>query len=410
MAVGQGFSKVATSGSVFHYDTGDVINSFKGKPTTNLLLDIGYTYGTQNQPYFKSSYGTEYDIIPGLGGPVLVNYCNFFNDYNGGSGNCCPSVFYFGNFTVSPSTIYTYQLIYKTPDGYANANYMYHYEFGPGGYVTEYGLWSDTRTQDLGNGWVHAWGTFTSNAATNYFQTYLFHYQYTQTKIQIAGVMLTQGDVIIPPRQFISVNTTRSNTQGLLDLTSNYTVNLANISFNSLGMLAFDGTNDYINISPFSLNPNTNGFTYETILNSAITNPSYSTWKNLVGMGGGSNVYGILVEADTRGYRLDVPDTSGNRIGVTTGINIPANTNIHIVWSWENGVFKFYENGVLQVNSNQGAYSAPNITGIAFGTGINVSNGYWNGNQFVNKIYNRALTAGEVTQNYNHYKTRFNLP
>ena len=29
MAVGQGFSKVATSGSVFHYDTGDVINSFK---------------------------------------------------------------------------------------------------------------------------------------------------------------------------------------------------------------------------------------------------------------------------------------------------------------------------------------------------------------------------------------------
>ena len=410
MAVGQGFSKVVTSGSVFHYDTGDIINSFKGKPTTNQLLTVGYTYGTTNDPYFKSSYGTEYDIIPGMGGPVLVNYCNFFNDYNGGSGACCPSVFYFGNFSVTPNTTYTYQIVYKTPDGYANSNYMYHYEFGPSGYVTEYGLWDSSRTQDLGNGWVHAWGTFTSNANTNYFQTYLFHYQYTQTKIQVARISLTQGDTVIPPRQLLAPTVSRSNTQGLVDLAGNYTVDTSNISFNSSGMLAFDGTNDYITISPFSLNPNTNGFTYETILNSAVANTSYGSWKNLVGMGGGSNVYGILVEADSRGYRLDVPDTSGNRIGVTTNINIPANTNIHIVWSWENGVFKFYENGVLQVNSNQGAYSAPSITGVAFGTGINVSNGYWYGNQFINKMYNRALTASEVKQNYNHYKTRFNLP
>jgi hypothetical protein len=212
--------------------------------------------------------------------------------------------------------------------------------------------------------------------------------------------------------QYISqyTPTSRSNTQSLLALAGGNSVSVADVSFNSNLQITFDGTNDHITISSFSLNPNTNGFTYETILTSAVANTSYGSWKNLVGMGGGSNVYGILVEADSRGYRLDVPDTSGNRIGVTTNINIPANTNIHIVWSWENGVFKFYENGVLQVNSNQGAYSAPNITGVAFGTGINVSNGYWYGNQFVNKMYSRALTAGEITQNYNHYKTRFNLP
>jgi hypothetical protein len=33
-----------------------------------------------------------------------------------------------------------------------------------------------------------------------------------------------------------------------------------------------------------------------------------------------------------------------------------------------------------------------------------------NGYLPVVKIYNRALTAGEVIDNYNHYKTRFNLP
>jgi hypothetical protein len=33
----------------------------------------------------------------------------------------------------------------------------------------------------------------------------------------------------------------------------------------------------------------------------------------------------------------------------------------------------------------------------------------WAGNIYIFKIYNRALTAGELTRNYNHYKTRFNL-
>ena len=35
MAVGTGYSKVATSGLVFAYDTGDSFNSYKGEPTTN---------------------------------------------------------------------------------------------------------------------------------------------------------------------------------------------------------------------------------------------------------------------------------------------------------------------------------------------------------------------------------------
>ena len=35
MAVAQGYGKTVTSGSVFAYDTGDTVNSYKGKPTTN---------------------------------------------------------------------------------------------------------------------------------------------------------------------------------------------------------------------------------------------------------------------------------------------------------------------------------------------------------------------------------------
>ena len=424
MAVGQGFSKAVTSGSVFWYDTGDMINSFPGKFGTNILAGIIRNYNGAGQDtysngkLFRWNGYTETVNIPALGNRT-VESVEIYNVYSGygddGNFNCCPSLFNYSNgwlnTPLSGSTVYMYEIVYKCESGYTNPNYMYHYEFrADNTYNTEFGVHDNSRRISLGDGWYYAWGEFTTQPTTakGYFGLWYYYYN-VPDKVSIASISLQQGNSILPPRQIIPTNTTRTTTQSLIDITGNYTIDTSNISYDSSGMLAFDGTNDYINVSPFSLNPNTNGFTYETILNSTITNTSYSTWKNLVGMGGGSNVYGILVEADTRGYRLDVPDTSGNRIGVTTGINIPANTNIHIVWSWENGVFKFYENGVLQVNSNQGAYSAPNITGIAFGTGINVSNGYWNGNQFVNKIYNRALTAGEVKQNYNHYKTRFNL-
>ena len=394
MAVGQGYSKVVTSGSVFHYDTGDVVNSFIGKPITNQLLAVGYTYGTQNQPYFKSSYGTEYDIIPGLGGQVLVDYCNFFNDYNGGSGACCPSVFYFGNFSVSPSTVYTYQIVYKTPDGYANANYMYHYEFGPGGYVTEYGLWSDTRIQDLGNGWTHAWGTFTSNAATNYFQTYLFHYQYTQTKIQIAGVMLTQGDTIIPPRQFIPVNTTRTATQGLLDLTSTYTIDLSNISFDSTGNITFDGTNDFIdtNFPAMTINnPTIEAVVYRSTTTgryeAIIQNNTASDDALYVYPGGGLGYWpcalsSLAVPTGQWSY-VAVSYDGTNLIFCVNGTTQTITTTCADITDWD----------FLRI----GAYSA--------GDGER-----WIGKIAVSKVYNRPLTVGEFKQNYNHYKTRFNLP
>lgn len=175
------------------------------------------------------------------------------------------------------------------------------------------------------------------------------------------------------------------------------------------GAIILDGTDDYVNISSFSLNPNTSGFTYDAIITSTTVNTSYPGWRVLVGMGGGSNFYGILVEGDTRGFRLDVPDTSGNRIGVTTNINIAANTNTHVTWSWLNGLFKLYINGTLQSTSNQGAYSAPSMTSIRFGTGVNVSNYTWYGNQYSVRMYNRVLSDLEILQNYNAQKSRFGL-
>jgi hypothetical protein len=126
-------------GLVLHLDAAN-IKSFKGESTTNLLTAINYSYGTVNDTYFKTNYGSEIVNIPSIAGNITANYCNIYNDYAGGSGNCCPPLFGFGDITVSPSTTYTYQIIFKTATGYYNSNYMYRYEYNTNTYITEGGF------------------------------------------------------------------------------------------------------------------------------------------------------------------------------------------------------------------------------------------------------------------------------
>jgi hypothetical protein len=266
--------------------------------------------------------------------------------------------------------------------------------------VTEYGLWDSSRTQDLGNGWVHAWGTFTSNANTNYFQTYLFHYQYTQTKIQVARISLTQGDTIIPPRQLLAPTITRSNTQGLLDLTGNTTLDVTNASFNSTGLLTFDGTNDFVDTNRTDLVTGTNPFTIEAV---SKNNSGYGAIIGNYGPGYTSNSIWVFAGGLylNGGYGY-VNNWGSGRINGTH----------HIVCVREaDGTFKTYFDGVLDVSNNPGSIAnIPANINWRIGSDVNaIGSEPFNGDIYVAKVYNRALTAGEVKQNYGHYKTRFNL-
>jgi hypothetical protein len=402
MAVAQGYGKIVTSGSVFAYDVGDTRNSYRGKPTTNLLTAI--SKGNTNQALFKILPGTEVKNVPGMG-TRTVEYVDVYNDYNGGSGNCCPAPMHFGDFTVTPSTEYTYQIIYKTSTGYAHPNYMYHYEYNGGTYVTEYGLWNGSRQTDLGDGWKHAWGTFTSNASTNRFICYLFHYEYgTQNRIEVAGVMLTQGNAILPPNQFIPINTTRSATQGLLPLVGNSTIDLTNVSFDSNAKMVFDGTNDTISVTSYPAIELVDNVSIEYVymrlstdsILDVIANKYHSTGWEL-----------FCTTANT--FALAGRNGDGTYYSTTNAAyTIQNNKYYHLVAMKEGLSWRLYVNGELY------AYLTANSVGTWSNTGIlqigGEGSGYYpNMESPVFKIYSRALTAAEVNQNYRHYKTRFNL-
>jgi hypothetical protein len=396
MAVAQGFSKITTSGSVFMYDTADGVNSFKGKPATNILQGITPGQST-SPPLFVVSYGTESVYIPGLGKSVTSNYCNIYNDYNGGSGACCPSLFNFGSgFTggVTGSTTYTYQIIYRTTDGYYSENYMYRYEYGPSGYITEGGFLSPSRIENLGDGWVHGWGTFTTNAATTNLYCYLFHYQYaTQNKVQVAGIMLTQGSQVLRPNQFLAPQASRSNTQSLLPLLGNTSLNVSDASFSSSGSLYFDGTNDFVDI--------TNNF--GTVSQYTIEHVSYK---------GSESRMPIAGRTATNFYQYGDNSWAYTHGGVWGEYYYPKTVTINGWGHWtivyDGSYVKIYRNGVFE---GQQASSGTADFSNGFRVGYwSAGGGYaWNGEIAAVKIYTRALTPGEITNNFNHYKTKYNL-
>ena len=387
MAIAQGFGKTSTNNLIFGYDTGDMDNSFKGASKTNLLGGYSRTYGNQSSSTFKTQYYTREIFVPTLG-IRSVETMETYNDYGGGSGVCCQGAWGFGGSGVSGSTQYTYSIIYRSSSGYTHPNFMYRYEYGASGYITEGGLHNDGNRTHLGDGWYHAWGNMTTQPGTTTMYFYFYMYEYaTYNTIDIAGVMFTQGPEVLRPRQFIPFGTTRSVTQGLLDLTGNRTINTSNVSFNSTGQMIFDGTDDYIDLgtAPFT---GTADFSIETVytLDTLDTHTIVGNYpaSSLQFMGR----YGLYISGSCY-----FPSSLG------PGTYYAAATR-------ESGVCRLYLNGTLvtQVSNNN------SIGSNSFIMGKNTSNGErLTGKVPVLKLYNRALTSSEIEQNYRHYKTRFNL-
>jgi hypothetical protein len=393
MAIAQGFGKTSSTGLIFGYDTGDMDNSFKGAPKTNLLSVYSRTYGNQSSAVFKTQYYTREVFVPTLG-TRSVETMETYNDYGGGSGVCCQQAWHFGGANVSGSTQYTYSIIYRSNSGYTHPNFMYRYEYGPSGYITEGGVHNDGNRTHLGDGWYHAWGNVTTQPGTTVIYFYFFMYEYAvYNTIDIAAVMFTQGPEIIRPRQFIPFSTTRSVTQGLLDLTGNYTIDLSNISFDSTGNIAFDGTNDFIDTN----------FPAMTINNPTIEAVVYRDTN--------TGRYEAIIQnnlaSDDALYVFP-----GGVLGFwpcsASSLTVPTGRWSYVAVSYNGTTLTYCVNGTIQVVTS----SCEHITDWDFlriGAAGSGDGERWIGKIAVSRVYDRALTATEITQNYSHYKTRFNL-
>jgi len=414
-----GGPKVESDGLVLALDGGN-LKSFKGGADTNLLYNISNTYGNPtDQTYFKVSYGDTEELIPELGYRT-VRYCNIFNDYPN-SGDCCPSPLRYGgnvlgqSITVSPSTTYTYQIIYKVKSGYTNGNYMYRYEYNGGTYVTEGGVHSTNNRTSLGNDWWFAWGQFTTQSTTNnLWMVGMWYYQYNvYDTIYVASVSLHQGSHIIPAKFMLTPQENRGTTVatggGWADLTGNGNhgelVNGVRESADNLGSLSFDGTNDVVNGNTTAIDrSNGQEITVSCWIKPSRTSGQYSVF--CTNRSNNASLYNWIFYQHTTDGAISFHGAAQYKSSYVPTINVWINVTNTVTSS---GVSTLYINGVSTYVVT--GYSYGNSTSIGR-LGIGADPGGQEpflGNIAQVKIYNRALTANEVKQNFNATRGRFGI-
>jgi hypothetical protein len=288
---------------------------------------------------------------------------------------------------------------------------MYHYEYrADGSYITEYGVHTEAQRTHLGDGWYHAWNTFTTHPEANKGFCGLWHYEYYgRNKVSVAAVSIVPGSIIRPPLQFIDEGTTRTTSQGLLDLTGDSLLDLATVSFTSDGKLAFDGTDDRILLSNFTNKP-INAITCE-----AWIKPTKSSISGTIRGGAISatnSMYIGIIDSTDGGNTFSMHwanQTTSSRVYNFNG-QIPNNAWSHLVGTYDGSTARAYLNGV-EIWSTPQTGTIPNADYYIGTYGQALTDGVHNFNGYIGsaKIYNRSLSADEVLQNYRHYKTRADL-
>lgn len=413
-------TNIVVDNLVFSFDVGS-LTSYDGPAIRNAATEITAQYNS-NSALFYMVPGVERVYIPTLG-YADVSYTDMYNDYNGGSGSCCPSPYRYGNgIPVTGSTLYTYAILYKSVNRYTHPNYMYHYEYNSSGtYLVEYGVHSTGSEIHLGDGWYWAYNTFTTQPTAATINTGCWMYQYaTWNRLYIAEVLIAAGNYTgVHPRYWPTVGTTRSSTTTLRDVTRNGTINLNSVNYASDGSLSFNGSGNYITYTPNSRFP-LHCLDIWFYNNNAIPNNDTSI--------GGPTTYQSLVQfngANTLGVNLGAWTGSMTNEAIHIWTYNPASTYSatynqtaaavgwhNVVFNWNGGYYDIWLDGVkttVFAQTSNGHSLLQEITSsIRFGGNVN-DNYYFNGRIAAAKAYNRSLSDTEVRNNFNALRGRYGI-
>ncbi len=186
------------------------------------------------------------------------------------------------------------------------------------------------------------------------------------------------------------------------------------VGYNSgnLGSLVFDGVNDRVDISPNNFN-----------LSQFSVNMWFKT-NNIT-----TDYLRLIHKADTtsstKGFVIASSQTDGKLVFVyqpnyTTGEVLKRSTNLITTSTWYNITMTYNSTSGIKIYFNgaedAGETSTPPDVGWTSNTGNLFSVGsraggtqQYNGNIAQASIYNRALTAQEIQQNFNATRSRFSI-
>ena len=215
------------------------------------------------------------------------------------------------------------------------------------------------------------------------------------------------------PRSYPKSGTAWSDLKGSNDGTLT-NMDAANFNQDGKGSLTFDGTNEYGMISDsddFTVTETTacawfKSFNFNSSQDNRGIVSSYDS--------SGRQYYGLRTDAAASNNKLYTyyDDNAGYGFSIlrsTTSLTI--NTWYYGCMTWKSGNFhRVYLNGIQEAEETNVATTTLNITtGFYIGKDNATSTKGFYGNISNVSIYNRALTAAEVLQNYNATRGRYGI-
>jgi hypothetical protein len=159
------------------------------------------------------------------------------------------------------------------------------------------------------------------------------------------------------------------------------------------GSIVFDGADDYSINSNFKYSP----FTYDIYFKGG---SGYIS--RLFGYG-----WGLYVNSP--GQLAVWVDTNTSHRSTTTTIAYDSNLITNISIAFANNAFSLYKNGTfLQTVTTPGSSVYSTTTQFTIGADT-IASSLFTGNIYLAKMYSRALSAAEITQNFNALRTRFGI-
>lgn len=397
--------KIVTNGLVFHYDMNNTKKSFLGAPITNLFLPP--SPNTFNNSLWASN----------AGGTVIAS-----------SNNMAPD----GSLTASKimeTATTDYHRIGQNISASTGLN-------------RRCSFYAKAGERTLARGWSWAGGdttqqTFDLKAGTcsgsqsptiDYVTAGWYRCAFTVPAANINNVIIGPSDGTLATASYLGdaskgiyiwhaqlevstyanpfTDTARSNSQVLYDIVGNNSLTASSLTYASDNTFSFNGTTDYIGIADsVSLKP------------SSIT---VCVWAQVASI---SSYQVLASKRDLSTYGWEISNSSGTlRVtmrpdGVTNNIfggTLAVGEKFHAAFSFDGTTLKLYKNGIQTgtVTSSTPVLNGTNrmiIGGRTSNTDGIIVEAFYNGNIYSTSMYNCALTASEVLQNFNATKSRYGL-
>jgi hypothetical protein len=391
---------VAQSGLVFCYDVNSA-RSWKGKPVTNLMPypEAPYNYATN-----AMVFGYNTDTVGGQTKTFLYGYDNpvgssgVLNNYTGTTG--------YKYFTVDTSTIatagtYTYSYYAKSISGSTNLNLQQLWRDSLIGDQTVSGDWNPTYSTS----WTRyaTTGPVSANAVLQYFVNHSGSLTGGAT-VYYTGFQMEAGSFASP-----WVNGSRTNTQALLDLSSNQSTITANsLTYAAGNTFSFNGTSDYLSVAS-GQNYYSSGFTAEAIVKFTST---AQTWERILDFSSGTPSENIIFSrsGNSNDLRLQIFNGSTSVGDITATGAITNGSYAHYAATANGSNLYLYKNGVqVATVASSGLPSNATRTTNYIGRSPWAGDSYFSGNIDMVRTYSRALSAAEINANYRSIAAKYGI-